>query len=551
MKNRWTVVLIPFVLTACASAGGPPGPSAGGAPTRAAAPTIAPLPLVPAPTPDTALAGWQNLDLNRDGVPGTSTERALADLLAGRTPQPVVVAVIDGGVDTAHVDLRGSMWHNPGETPGNHRDDDRNGYVDDVFGWNFIGGADGRNVNADTYEATRLYARCLADAPADGYGCDEITGVYEELKSEAEGLAEQVSQIEAALGVIIPSLEQATGTKPLTRQAVEGFETTDQRLGQMRTVWLQLDDAGITPEIVSETGDDVRTRLEYSLDREFDPRYIVGDDFANGEERFYGNADVTGPSAGHGTHVAGIIAGARNGLGNDGIAAPEVRIMAVRAVPDGDERDKDVANAIRYAVDQGARVINMSFGKGFSPRKSLVDEAVKYADAHGVLLIHAAGNDGHDLEVERNFPNRDYLDGGSASLWVSVGASDWKVDSLATSFSNYGRTKVDLFAPGIDILSAKPGDDFVEQQGTSMAAPVVTGVAALLMAYFPELTAADVKEILLASAVRYTDRMVPRPGEPSAPGEAAPLVRFGDLSATGGVVNTYEAVRLAIERGGR
>jgi subtilisin family serine protease len=498
--------------------------------------------------PAEAIDGWQNLDLNQDGVPGTSTERAIAELLAGReAARTVVVAVIDGGVDTTHVDLRDAMWHNPGEMPGNGRDDDGNGYVDDVFGWNFLGGPDGRNVDQDTYELTRLHALCL-EAPLEGYDCGELAREYDEMRAETDGLAQQVAQIEGALGVIVPALREAAGVDELTEEAVESFATSDPQLQQMRDIYLQLSGAGITSETLADIKEDVEGRANYGLDVEFNPRDIVGDDYADGTERLYGNADVTGPGPEHGSHVAGIIAGARNGLGNDGIAAPHVRIMAVRAVPDGDEHDKDVANAIRYAVDEGAQIINMSFGKGFSPRKHLVDAAVRYADERGVLLIHAAGNDGHDLEVEDNFPTRILEDGSAASLWITVGASNWKTDSLATSFSNYGRTKVDIFSPGIDILSAAPGDEFESQQGTSMAAPVVSGVAALLMAYFPELSAADVREILIASSVRYTDRMVPQPGEPSPTGAPAPSVPFGDLSVSGGVVNAYEAIRLAIER---
>ncbi len=223
----------------------------------------------------------------------------------------------------------------------------------------------------------------------------------------------------------------------------------------------------------------------------------------------------------------------------DGIAEG-VRLMTVRAVPDGDERDKDVANAIRYAVDNGAHIINMSFGKAFSPQKSLVDAAVRYAEERGVLMIHAAGNDGEDVEVEESYPTPRYQDGSRAESWIEVGAANWSVQSLAASFSNYGGTRVDVFAPGVDILSTYPGGEFRREDGTSMAAPVVTGVAAMLMAYFPDLTASDVKRILLESSTKYADFQVPRPGS----GEPVP---FGELSATGGVVNAYAAVRMALE----
>jgi subtilisin family serine protease len=287
-------------------------------------------------------------------------------------------------------------------------------------------------------------------------------------------------------------------------------------------------------------------RLEYGLNPEFDPRHIVGDDYADATERVYGNADIEGPSAEHGTHVAGIIGAERgNGIGVDGIA-PAVRIMVLRAVPDGDERDKDVANAIRYAVDNGADIINMSFGKGYSPRKDVVDAAVRYADEKGVLLVHAAGNAGADLGVEPNFPTRDYTGGGEPGLWLEVGASSWRAaENLPAPFSNYGDEEVDVFAPGVDILSTVPDNAYEPNSGTSMAAPVVSGLAALLMAYYPDLSAAEIKQIILESATPYADEPAVRPG---SEGERVP---FGTLSATGGVVNAYEAIRLAEQRSGR
>jgi subtilisin family serine protease len=228
----------------------------------------------------------------------------------------------------------------------------------------------------------------------------------------------------------------------------------------------------------------------------------------------------------------------------DGIA-PSVRIMPIRAVPDGDERDKDVANAIRYAVDNGAQIINMSFGKGYSPGKNLVDDAVKYAEARGVLMVHAAGNDGADLDEEGNFPNKYYQDGGESSLWIEVGASNWdEADELAASFSNYSGRKVDVFAPGVEIYSTVPDNDYQRNQGTSMAAPVVSGLAALVMAYYPQLTAAQVRQIILESATRFPSQQVVEPGDDG--GRRA----FSELSVTGGIVNAYEALRRAEQMAG-
>jgi subtilisin family serine protease len=480
--------------------------------------------------------------MSEDRVPGASVSRAYRELLADRRPaRTVVVAIIDSGVDTAHVDLRAALWRNPGETPGNGRDDDANGYVDDVHGWNFIGGADGQNVEHETLEVTRLYTACQKGlAPPTGSTCREVTQAFEARRLEVTQTLTQIHGIETALSVIMPVLKGALGGAEPTVEALQALESTAPDFVQARMLFLQLDEAGLTPEDVQEARDAYQGMLDFGLNQSFDPRSLVGDDPSNTEERLYGNHDVTGPDASHGTHGAGTIAAARgNGVGIDGIASG-VRLMIVRAVPDGDERDKDVANAIRYAVDNGAHIINMSFGKAFSPQKSVVDDAVRYADERGVLMIHSSGNDGEDLDSRRGYPTRDYSDGGGASNWIEVGAASWDVDSLAGSFSNYGRRRVDLFAPGVAILSTVPGDGTELMDGTSMAAPVVAGVAALLMAYFPDLTATDVARILRESSVKYGDRIVPRPGT----GEPVP---FRMLSVTGGVVNAYEAVRMATE----
>ena len=486
---------------------------------------------------------WQLLDLDADGVPGVSATRTYRELLAGREPsRTIVVAVIDGGIDTAHVDLSASLWRNPGEIAGNGIDDDGNGYVDDVHGWNFLGGADGRSVGHETLEVTRLYAACEQGAAAPrGLSCEEITTDFEARRTEYTQTLEQIDQISAAFDFALPLLREATGGEEPTVESVTAVKSPRGDVQQARNIFLQLAAADLTPDVIVEARESYEGLLQYGLDPEFRPRNIVGDDLEDGLERLYGNPDVMGPDASHGTHVSGIIGAVRgNGLGLDGVASG-TEVMMIRAVPDGDERDKDIANAIRYAVDNGAHIINMSFGKSYSPQKPLVDAAIRYADERGVLMIHAAGNDGEDLETEFNFPSRDYDDGGSAANWIEVGAANWSVESIAATFSNYGQTRVDVFAPGVDILSTVPGSEFKRQDGTSMAAPVVSGVAAMLMAYFPNLTASDVRRILLESSVKHGERVVEQPG-------SGDLVPFGSLSVTGGLVNAYAAVLMARER---
>ena len=488
---------------------------------------------------------WQLLDQAADGIAGISAERALRELLAGKQPRrTVVVAILDSGLDTAHADLRDNLWRNPKETPGNRADDDGNGYADDVYGWNFIGGADGRDVEFDTFELTRLYARCLkadsaAAAAAARQRCEAIRQDYDKQKQEAEQLTGQVQMIGVALARAVQILQRATGADSLTADRVRALQPNGAEQTWAKQAYLQLADNGITPEELEDTRKAIETRVKYHLDASYDPRPIVGDRYDDPNDRSYGNNNVEGPDADHGTHVAGIVAMERgNGRGGDGVANA-ARIMVIRAVPDGDERDKDVANAIRYAVDNGANVINMSFGKSYSPQKELVDAAVRYADERGVLLVHGSGNDAEDITAGGNFPTRYYLNGGAATRWIEVGASSWHPgNEMVAEFSNYSRERVDVFAPGVDIYSTVPDNEYEENSGTSMASPVVAGLAAMLMSYFPELDAAEIRQVILESATRYTAEQVQGPGESGR-------TTFGQLSVTGGVVNAFEAVRLA------
>ena len=514
---------------------------------RAVEPTV-----VPKATVDTPPSDWQLLDELNDHLPGISVLRAERTLLAGQQPKrTVLVAVIDGGIDTAHVDLLPHLWHNPREIPGNGKDDDGNGYVDDTWGWNFIGGPGGKDIDHETMELTRLYSRCKHIAALSVAGpapsadeCAQIEAQYQQKSVEAMQALANVNGAGVALDRSTQILSAAIPDS-LTAARVNAFSPATPEQQQAKAIWLQLDRLHITKSLIDDARTEYESQVKFGYDSTYDPRpAIVGDDLMDLAQRHYGNRDVMGPDALHGTHVSGIIGAVpdpREGI--QGIAQ-SVRIMMVRTVPDGDERDKDVANAIRYAVDNGAQIINMSFGKPYSPQKSVVDDAVKYADAHGVLMVHAAGNDGQDNDLGHNFPTAFYLDGGRARNWIEVGASSWKGgDTLATTFSNYGRQRVDVFAPGEDILSTVPGNQFKREDGTSMASPVVAGLAALIMSYYPNLSASDVKDVILRSATSYGSQRVAKPG--SKAGD--PLVPFGSLSVTGGIVNAYSALQLAAQ----
>ena len=545
------LVLLSLAIVACGApatiATSPtPTPAPATTPTVSTPSVSTSLTTIPPATVTEAPRNWQLLDETTDHIPGISVERAYRELLTGKSPkQTVLVAIIDNGIDTSHVDLKANLWVNPKEIGGNKKDDDNNGYVDDVHGWSFIGGRDGEDVHFDTFEVTREYARCHQQAAASGEPpitdqayCQKVDADYNKQKADITRNVETYRQISGALQQIIPVLKQAVAPDSLSPDRVRALRPSTPQMTQMRQMYLELASEGATPSVIEDGLKSLEGQLKYALNPDFNPRTIVGDNYTDLSERHYGNADVMGQDAKHGTHVAGIIGALRgNGVGVDGIAAA-VKFMMIRTVPDGDERDKDIANAIRYAVDNGANVINMSFGKDFSPAKSVVDEAVRYADQHGVLMIHAAGNDGANTDSTDNFPNARYLAGGQAERWLEVGASSWRGGThLAADFSNYGRG-VDLFAPGEDILSTVPGNGYERESGTSMAAPVVTGVAALLMAYFPELNALDVKHVLVNSAARHPGQSVLLPGTKRS-------VLFGSLSSTGGIVNAYAAVKMA------
>jgi subtilisin family serine protease len=505
-----------------------------------------------ADTTQKAPANWFNLDPQENQVQGVSTEKAY-EYLKNRPSRTVVVAVIDSGIDIGHEDLKDKIWTNEDEVAGNGVDDDKNGYVDDVHGWNFIGGKDGRNVEYDTQELTRLYVALkekfegpkgekLQKKEKENYALyRKVKAEYEKEWQEAQAQYSQFQQLYDAYQAASAIIRQHLGRENFTEKDLAAITSTDPKVIQARSMLSYMAQNDLTKEAFTEGEDYFMAKLKYHLNPEYNSRSIVGDNYQDVKEKGYGNNDVTGAFAEHGTHVAGIIGANRtNNLGIKGIA-DNVRIMVVRAVPNGDERDKDVANAIYYAVDNGARVINMSFGKDFSPYKEAVDAAIKYAEAKGVLMVHGAGNDAKDIDEADNFPSPKVSANKEVHNWLEVGASSWDEGShFVGDFSNYGKKSVDVFAPGVDVYSTIP-KGYKSNSGTSMAAPVTTGVGALLLSYFPELTAEQVRDIILKSTVKYKGVKVNKPGE----GKKPVLVNFDELSVSGGIVNAYEAVRMA------
>lgn len=517
---------------------------------------------------------WMLLDGKKDKISGMSVTQGYS-LLKKRTPVKVIVAVIDSGVDYLHEDLKEVMWVNPGEVPGNGKDDDGNGYIDDINGWNFIGGKDGKNVEHDNLELTRLY-RDLSkkfDGKNGPFTDANENKEFELYKSVKLAFEEKYNEAKGTMKIYGPiyndvkfvkdeiktrfGLDNATSTE-LAGLTIDKADSLSKKVATVQT-YLGMGFANDLNELyegIKGAVDYFQGQLDFNYNVNYDPRNIVGDNYSNSSEKNYGNNDVKGPDASHGTHVAGIIAGKRgNNIGLDGIA-DNVQIMSIRVVPDGDERDKDVANGIRYAVDNGAKVINMSFGKAWVKDKKVVDDAVKYAESKGVLLVHAAGNENTNIDQVTHYPCRTMEDGALANNWLEIGAMGYDFDIKAGDeekplpktpkykmvvgdFSNYGVKFVDVFAPGVDIYSTTPENTYAFFNGTSMAAPATSGVAAVLLSYFPNLTASQVRDILIKSSTKFPKYKLKKPGSKDE------MVLLTDLSASGGVVNLYNAIKMA------
>lgn len=498
---------------------------------------------------------WYNLDAKEDKVLGISTDRAYEELLKDKESHKVIVAVIDGGVDIKHEDLAGKIWVNEDEIPGNGIDDDKNGYVDDINGWNFIGGDEGKNIKYENLEITRLYRKYstkfegLSEKEIKDQYPDEYQ-LYNKVASEYNKERSQYESAKMNIGFVDSILRNGLNKENIKDITLDDLKSwkPEKKTPEfaIRKSLLKFIKMGYSFEQFAEEKDYYDEKVNYHLNIDFDPRVIVGDDPEMMSERNYGNNDVIGSTPFHGTFVSGIIGANRNNnIGIKGIA-DNIEIMAVRAVPDGDERDKDVANAIRYAIENGAQIINMSFGKAYSPQKEVVDEAIKLAEEHDVLLIHASGNDHQNIDVEPSYPSvYNVNDEILTNNWIEVGASYMKKKKdFAASFTNYGTKTVNIFAPGVNIISTKEDNNYDMGDGTSFASPMVAGAAALLKSYFPSLTAKQIKEILLESATDMSDLKVMQPGTSK---KDKKLVPFSSLSSTGGVLNVYNAINLAEE----
>lgn len=513
-------------------------------------------PLKTTPLTEAQLKHWPAMDLATDTVPGMSVNKAYAEIIKKRKGETVIVGVIDSGVDIDHEDLKNVIWTNPGEIAGNGIDDDKNGYIDDIHGWNFLGDIVGENME---------YVRIIRKFNPKFEGKSEASisaadrkdfAVYQKAMAEYQKEVAEVTanknRYEQILSQLKPShqaMAKKLGKENYTKEDLTAIQDpSPEEQQQIAMLSQMLNYADSVPEVLDELQNGITYftgRLDNNFNMTKDFRAVLGDNPDDISDNIYGDNNVAGPdptreNVKHGTHVAGIIAAQRNnGIGMDGVAN-NVKIMAVRAVPDGDEYDKDIALAIRYAVDNGAKVINTSFGKYYSPHADWVYEAIKYAASKDVLIVNAAGNDGFDLDTVNVYPN-DQIDNGTemADSFLTVGALNYKYGSeMVANFSNYGKTNVDVFAPGVKIWATTPLNTYEFLQGTSMASPEVAGVAAMIRSYYPNLSAKQVKQILMDSGLAVKTKVV-LDGDPSN------TDWFANISKSGKMVNMYNALIMA------
>lgn len=512
---------------------------------------------------------WHWKDLEKDGVHGVSLFKAQQLLIDLKLkPAPIVIAILDGGIDTNHLQIKPLLWNNTKEIPGNHLDDDKNGYVDDLHGWNFLGNAAGQNINKASDEKSRIYHRYKSEFKQDNLDSatwdlkkKQTYKIWQQAAAEiiftdedADNLAfiKMARNAVVKMGVIlIREIEDSnfTAEKLETYQPI-GKLTADTKISYLRTLQaLGIDKSNGHQSILDDLNEYISGKEQSAISMDNAPedlrKNIIQDQYENFKDQYYGNNNITGPNAKHGTHVAGLAAGIVDTIVPNATYINPIRIMGVRVVPDGDEYDKDVALGIRYAVNNGAKIINMSFGKSFSPEQPWVDSAIRYAASKDVLIIHSAGNESYDLNVKSVYPNPySTVFKDKANNLITVGASSDPIiaESILTDFSNYGNQIVDVLSPGNKIYSSLPNQNYGYLNGTSMSAPILSHIAALIRSYFPKLSAIEVKTILLQSCWKPEDEntLFPIPQKDQAK-------KLNEMSAEGGIINAALCIQNAMK----
>ena len=517
---------------------------------------------------NTSSKNWHWKDYGKDTIHGISLFQAYEQLSKlNKQPSPIIVAVLDGGIDTNHIELKPRLWINTKEIPNNGIDDDHNGYVDDIHGWNFLGGKDGRNIDKAADEKSRIYHKyksafenisdinqIKSEAQQKQYLVWKQAAQEIEFSEEDAANLQYISMATNAIQKLGNIIIKEMNDSNFTVESIESFQpigrvTLDAKIAYLRTARiLGIEKETPYKEVISDLKEYIEGKEKSAKAKLVAPANIradiIKDNYENFADKFYGNNDITGPNAKHGTHVAGLVASIPDSTWNVNKLYPSIQIMGVRVVPDGDEYDKDIALGIRYAVDNGAKILNMSFGKSFSPEQSWVDEAIRYAGEKDVLIIHSAGNEFYDLNTKAVYPNpysSTFKDTAKNIITIAASSDNFINGSLLTDFSNFGAKIVDVLSPGNKIYSTIPTDNnHGYLQGTSMAAPIVSHIAAMIRSYYPNLSATDVKQIIMQSVWKPEDvsKVFPIP-------QKEEQKTLHEIAAAPGIVNAANALQLA------
>jgi len=504
------------------------------------------------------LENWVFKDYLLDTIPGISLDKAYK-LVNRKKPKEIIVAIIDTEIDIKHEDLKGQFWVNKNEIPNNLIDDDNNGYVDDYQGWNFIGNKRGENIIYSNLESARIIQKFKNKF--NGLSREEVQNQDTE---DFDLFIKANDYFNKGYNSAIKEQDYASflyNGYPKAKKSVDSlFHNSKYNSKNLDSLFLIYKGKNIklakniyfisdclkyklTKEWIENYKEQIDKKINYTYNLDYYDRKRIDSFPQILEKNKYGNKFISKNlfEFYHGTMVAGIIGAHRNNsIGVDGISS-KIKMMPIAISSNGEEHDKDISLAIRYAVDNGARIINMSFGKHFSLNKKWVFEAIRYAEMNNVLIVTSAGNGDLNLNNYNDYYPNDNIDNGKeiTNNFLVVGSSSFELSSkLKSSFSNYGNIDVDIFAPGEEINTTIPNNKYKTDSGTSLSCAVVSGVAALVLSYYPNLSAPSLKKILMDSGVSYSIMI-------NVSDKENERINFINLSKSGKIVNAYNALLIA------
>lgn len=500
---------------------------------------------------------WHYKDINKDSIYGTSFYKWKQENNNSKPKNKIIVAVLDTQIDLLHEALNGKLWKNEKEIPNNHIDDDKNGYIDDVNGWNYIGYKNGNYYRYDNFEYTKIIGNKKKFIENNSFGKDTsyLNKIYKKVEQKQKKNEDYYKNWKKSLDFRVNNWKKVEDT---IKHFFPNDDYTINRLDSLYTIYKINDktfkqrrndndeDLGalifykiVSLEVNHKTLSDLEEQnkqLDSIIKRNLNPILKSRTKLPLGNNILNNNTFQLD----HSTLVAGTI-GANDTNGKIEGFHPNIKIMPLCISLSGDEYDEDIAKAIYYAVDNGAKIINMSIGKEFSMNQKLVTEALKYAELKDVLVVHPSGNDGMNIDEDSYYPNDFdyYTQQDLVSNFINVGSiSERKGEKVVSDFSNYGKNQVDIFAPGEDVLVAQPNNQYGKDSGTSIAGPMVSGTAALIRLYYPKLTAQEIKTCILESGTPVLHKVI-------KPGTKDEMVSFSELCKSGKILNTYNAMEMA------